>query len=397
MTKKDNNVNRVTSWIRENQTFLLQILLGWLFSRLLLVAVCWFTSFYPVNPSFSDKAGKLFEYTPLWIADIWCRWDAGYYLSLIESGYQPVADLGSNYSNLAFFPFYPWLVKTLAGLIPGVSAHRTAVILIGLLVSNLSFILAMIGLFALTKTLFDEKAAQRTVFFAFCLPGAFFYSALYTESLFLCLAVYACLCAEKKVWAGAGILGMFAALTRSHGFLLFIPLALIYLDQKDWNLRQLGWSWLWLLLIPLAVIAHFVNLYQLTGDFFAFLEAQKAWKRSTGIIPNWQGYARPLFGKSRWVSWVDFAMVLMTILSCVEMFRKKPYRSYAVYGLAAILITATSGNFHSSLRFVIVIFPMLMWMGKKLEDPRKLAAVCTIFGMIQILFFSGWVKYYWIA
>ena len=387
------------SWMKQNKDVIITIIQGWFFSRLLLTLVAWFTSFYPVSPIFPEKTQQQFEYSSYWLIDIWCRWDTGWYLNLFEHGYQPIADLSSGFTNLAFFPLYPSLVRLIGSVVPGLLSHQSAALLIGLVISNISFILAMIGLYALCSHHFGSEAAKRSVIFAFCLPGAFFYSAFYTESLFLCLAVFACLCAEKGKWVGAGIFGMLAAFTRSHGFLIVLPLAWTYMSQINWEFRKIGWKWTWLVLIPLAVLIHFGNLYRLTGNFFAFLDAQKAWSRSVGGLPNWQGYARPLFGASRWVSWVDLSMVLLTLYFCFELFRKSELKGYAIYGLTAMLLTASSGNLNSSLRFVIVIFPMMMWAGYKFTNLNKykFTAVCITMAVIQMLMYSGWVKLYWIA
>ena len=60
-------------------------------------------------------------------------------------------------------------------------------------------------------------------------PAALFFSAVYSESLFLLLSVGAVLAARQGRWAWAGALAALAALTRNSGVLLLVPLALLFL------------------------------------------------------------------------------------------------------------------------------------------------------------------------
>src|SRR4051812_3898656 len=46
--------------------------------------------------------------------DSWARWDSGWYMTIVEHGYQPRR--GSQ-SNLAFFPLYPYATAAVSGLV----------------------------------------------------------------------------------------------------------------------------------------------------------------------------------------------------------------------------------------------------------------------------------------
>ena len=77
----------------------------------------------------------------------------------------------------------------------------------------------------------QEDAARRTVVLIAFFPAAVFFSAAYTESLFLALSVGVLLAARRERWALAGALGALAAATRSMGVLLIVPALLMYLSQ----------------------------------------------------------------------------------------------------------------------------------------------------------------------
>ncbi|MCZ2201644.1 MAG: hypothetical protein O1I87_06820, partial [Cylindrospermopsis raciborskii PAMP2012] len=70
--------------------------------------------------------------------DVFIRFDCGYYLGIVEHGYQFVND-GKSY-NVAFFPLYPALIYLgkLIGFDPKIA---------GIIISNVGFLIALIILF----------------------------------------------------------------------------------------------------------------------------------------------------------------------------------------------------------------------------------------------------------
>ncbi len=156
------------------------------------------------------------------------RWDAAWYLVIAHYGYRP--ELGSFTSSRdAFFPLYPLGVSALTHV--GVQP-----VLAGVLVSLLAFGLALYGIHRLTtlelgSTLRRGGAdvARLTVLVTALAPMAFFFSAVYSESLYLALSVGVFLCARRGRWVWVGVLGALAAATRSAGVVLLAPALLLYL------------------------------------------------------------------------------------------------------------------------------------------------------------------------
>jgi hypothetical protein len=116
-------------------------------------------------------------------------------------------------------PLYPELIAVLAHL-PGGPAFW------GVAISTVAFFAATFFLYELAEDLFDRETARATaIVFAF-FPTAFFFNAVYTESLFVALAAGA-------VWAlrvrGNLLLALvfvfFAAETRNVGILVLVPVA----------------------------------------------------------------------------------------------------------------------------------------------------------------------------
>jgi hypothetical protein len=156
------------------------------------------------------------------------RWDAAWYLVIAHYGYRP--DLGSfTASRTAFFPLYPLGVRALSdlGLVP---------VIAGVLLSLAALTAGLYGLHRLTTLEVARLAlpdggevARLAVLLTAFAPMAFYFSAIYSESLYLALSVGVFLCARRGRWASAATLGALAAATRSTGVLLVVPLLLLYL------------------------------------------------------------------------------------------------------------------------------------------------------------------------
>ena len=140
---------------------------------------------------------------------VWGRWDAEHYLRIAGQGY-----FGT---EPAFFPLYPLLIRIVSGF-------TGSLLVAGLIVSNAASFLALLYLYKLVEHEYNRHVAQRATFFVSIFPTAIFFSAVYSESLFLFLTVASFYYVRERRWLMAGVFGFFAALTRSEGVLLAAPL-----------------------------------------------------------------------------------------------------------------------------------------------------------------------------
>jgi hypothetical protein len=161
------------------------------------------------------------------------RWDAVWYLVIAHYGYRP--DLGSyTASRTAFFPLYPLGVRGISQLgVPPIAA--------GVALSLAAFAAALYGIHRLSTLELGRLArssarpahsgdvARLTVLVTALAPMAFFFSAVYSESLYLALSVGVFWCARQGRWAWAGALGALASATRSAGLVLALPMLILYL------------------------------------------------------------------------------------------------------------------------------------------------------------------------
>ena len=214
------------------------------------------------------------------LVDVWQRWDSQWYIKIVTEGYRPERILQEDGMLLvnpttAFFPLYPGLVW-LAGQILPVSYS-----IAGIVVSTIACLIGLIIVHRLVIHELGEQVANTTVRYLLIFPTAFFFFAVYTESLFLCVTAGACLAAIRRRWWLAGVCGCLATLTRPSGIVIFAPLALEYLlwlrAERRWPRFEIAA----LALVPAGLVAYIVFLWNRFGDPLMFLHAQQniIWNR----------------------------------------------------------------------------------------------------------------------
>jgi hypothetical protein len=109
------------------------------------------------------------------------RWDAGWYLGIVLSGYEFDSRHVNRQQNVVFFPAYPLIVRAVGRLLGGRTASYSGA---GVLVSLVAFFGALIYLFNLARDMLDDDHAAAALWLLAAYPFALFYSAYYTESLY---------------------------------------------------------------------------------------------------------------------------------------------------------------------------------------------------------------------
>lgn len=187
-------------------------------------------------------------------------------MDIATHGYSTIKDAGGH-ANYAFFPLYPMCMRFLGSVIKDNY-------LSGLIISNVCLLVSCVFLYKLVELDENKDTALRSVKYLFLFPTAYILSGVFTESLFLALALACFYYARKGNWFLVGILGFALSLTRSVGVFIILPVLYEYLKSKSLD-RDI----FYLLLIPLGLILFMIYNYYLTGDFLAFVHIQSAWGR----------------------------------------------------------------------------------------------------------------------
>ena len=312
------------------------------------------------------------------LAAPFARWDSVWYLAIAGGGYD---DAGRE----AFFPLYPLLVKV-AGAVTG------SPLVGGALLSTALLGVALVLLHRLVALDHSRAVARNAVLVTALFPMSFFFSAVYSESLFLALSIGAVYAARRERWAWAGALGALAAGTRSAGVLLLVPLLIIYLTDSGRlraRPRPLRPDVLWLALVPLGLVAYCAYLGLSGHDALAPFHAQEVWFRSyagpfagayDGVVVAVQGARQLLSGSRDPVFFREaggdpylvarhnielLAWLLLVVPATIGVLRRLP-AAYGAYLLAAIALPLSypvgPQPLMSLPRFVAVLFPLAIWL-----------------------------------
>ena len=309
-------------------------------------------------------------------------WDGWFYLGIVRDGYQSQAVVDA-YSNLAFPPLYPMLIRLLSAPIPGSEG------LVAILISNIAFLGALALLVRLGTPYLGRRRAAVAAGLLVIYPFASVFAMAYTESLFLLLMVAALLAAERRHRAWAGIFLALAVLSRLQGIALLLPLGLIMLRQDGWRPRA---SQAWLILGPLAMLGFLVYVATVTGTPTAYLDAQQAWGREglggaapgTTIADRFSPYQAALVVTL-------LASVFLLVFVRVDRLRIE----YALIPVLFILAELSSGSLEAVGRITMSAFPFV-WLiaNRRSGRVRRTWPVISVglFTLIAVLQFGG----YWV-
>ncbi|MEP6758974.1 MAG: mannosyltransferase family protein [Actinomycetota bacterium] len=278
------------------------------------------------------------------------RQDAQWFLRLATTGYSP----GDH--SAAFFPGFPVSMR-LVHLLPGVGPLAA-----GVVVANVAAFSALLLLHALTRYELGDGAARRAVLFTALFPTAFFLYAPYTESLFLLASIATFWFARRDRWVLAAAAGAVAAATRSVGILLILALWVEAIAQQRRDGRALLPRLAAAAAVALGPLLYFGWWQWRYGDFWAPLDAQRAW-RPGGAHQPVEVIVGALQFAWRYQSWwlLDVTVVALAVTGVALAVRRIPL-TYIVYASASLalplLLPLESRPLLSMPRFAAVLFPV---------------------------------------
>ena len=335
---------------------------------------------------------------------MWAKWDSQYYVDIAQNGYWYRPE---KQSNVAFFPVYPLLMRLTAPLV------NNDVVMAGFLLSNAAFLGALFFLYKLTELELDSDSAKRTVFYLALFPTSFFFSSIYTESLFLLLAVATMYYARRQIWILAALLGLFTAATRNLGVLLCPLVVWEWLRVQGWSLKNLhkkeSWTnllhgfrhhWFDLIIISIIPLGLFAYVYFLQINFerpLAFIETQAAWGRQNigpvaVIIQSIKFLLNTTLNKS-WMTNFWNTSTLLVFLAMVPFIWIRLGEGYAVFVLLMLLVPSASAT-GSIIRYVLTSFPAFILMGwwgrREYVDRTLMISFAVLLGMF-VTIFVNWI------
>jgi len=294
-----------------------------------------------------------------------------------------IAQQGYSQYVLVFFPLYPVLMKlgNMAGL---------DYILAGFIISNIALFLSVLLFYKLVALEFAKEIAERSVLYLLIFPAAFFLTMVYTESLFLLLSLFTFYFSLKRRWLLFGIFGFLATLTRVTGIYLFFPILWEYWHQE----KRIKPNIAFLFLMPIAIISFFTYHAYKFSNFFIFLEGQKTWNREFLNFNHLFGPYSSVPEKTNFYFEIFFIIILIAV--CILSFKRIRF-SYWLYLILSAVIPPLSGSFESTIRYMLVLFPMFIVFSQLGENPyfdRLYTFVAILLLSLSTLLI---VNYFWVG
>jgi Mannosyltransferase (PIG-V) len=330
--------------------------------------------------------------------DGWIQWDSHWYARIARNGYDNLPnDAVGGGRDTAFFPLFPLAARAVGYLVGG------KVELAGLIVANVSFILAGILIFELVARDLGAEMARRTLLLISVYPGSYCFSAMYSESLFLLCAAGAFWFARGGRWWLAGLCAAAAGATRPVGFLLAVPLTIFYLSSIDWQARRIGRSALSLLLCLGGTVAFMLFLWIRFGNPIQYAASQaQSWGYEASMARLMTGvnsirsasFGSIASGNFDVITVIHLCFTLAALALLPIVWRKLP-AAYAGWATAMLLVALTRWNTY--VRQVAVVFPLFVLLALLLHRPMRLAVFVALCAMLLALFTIMFTNGHWVA
>lgn len=350
--------------------FLGVLAVQWLFAWL-----CW--------RSLSQPGGA-----PAFFAHFWQRFttagDSPHYLLLARQGY--VAQ-GEAAKYIVFYPLYPLLIRLAHFLLAPLGAGWE---LAALAVSQLCWGGAGAGMLRLAGLDLNREGAFTAVGLMALYPFGFFSLGVYTEGPFLLLCLLCMGAARRGRWVQAGLWGFLAALTRTQGLVLALPLAYLWLRAR--RREKQGPASLGLCLVPLGFGTYLLLNKLLFGRWFEFLAFQAAppWYQSTrwigqNLAQHWQmaqeypGLAPFIYNSQLALYFVGIALLLWGLAGRAPTF-------WLIWGGAYQGMSYLPGWLISGSRYMFGCLPLFL-LGAALRSRAARLALLAVSG--GLLYYFG--------
>lgn len=339
---------------------------------------------------------------------LWANWDGAIYLHIAQVGYySPTIS--------SFFPLYPAAIRLVATLI---GPHW---VVSGLIISNLSALLACIGIASLAAQIApageEARVARNAVTLFLAYPLAFFLVATYSDGLFAGLAALTLFFALRRRWGWVALFSALAALARPIAPALLLPLAWEALQRyrearavmSQRQAIRVALPGLAALLAPIASVgAYCLFLWSRFGDPLIFLKAESAWAHFSlspllSIPVAILAFANtPLASPLQLRILLDLAPVICGLILALLASRRAPL-ALTLYTLSLLYIVTSvpidfTDLFVSGGRYMLAAVPLFALSGGWLRRSEwLLPALCWCGALLQALLAVYYLRHGWLV
>lgn len=295
------------------------------------------------------------------------QYDSGWYGEIAARGYWETPK-GAQ-SPTAFFPLYPTLMSAVS--LTGLNRFVSGILL------TLCFGFGALLLFTrwAEEVTSPEVAKAAGLFFALYPFAIYLYGIVYSDALFLLLAVSAFFALEKRQVALATLLGALCTATRPVAPAIVLGLLVRNFELQRLRREPLGVRTVLPALAGLGMAVYMAFLWHKFGDPLLFAHTQSApgWDNTPGPhswfkVEFFKALRHPI-GPMHVVRLLTHAAITVVALLLVIPTKKLLGWGYALYSLAAISIAAVSSHdFHGLGRYVMAGFPVFLTAAALLRE-----------------------------
>lgn len=323
--------------------------------------------------------------------DVLASWDGWWYEQIAAHGYHPelvpvtgatgLITLEGN--SAAFFPLYPALMR-LVGEATGLGLYGA-----GMLVSVVASFAAALGIYTVTARFGGRRAGLVAAGLWAVWPGSGVEWAVYSDSLYSALAVWACHALLSRRWLTAGLLTCAAGLNRPTAVALIAAVAvaaLLALRQgRDGVPRPVAA----MVVAPLGLLAHLGWVGHRMGDPGGYFKLQSgAWghqwdfgRHTLDVLTSVPvGHSDYLFAWP-FADMIGVGVVLLALALLPLLIRLRPPAVLTVYTvLTLVLVLGSQQIFGNVSRYLLPAFPLCLPLALALRrlSPTHLATLLVI-------------------
>jgi hypothetical protein len=287
------------------------------------------------------------------------KWDGGWYRAIAGVGYGATGDNGQQ--AWPFFPLFPGMLRVIDRL-------GLPVELVGVLLVNLGFWVALAGVHRIARMHVSPRATTLAVWALALFPSSFVFSMLYPSSFFLAASVWAFVWVEeRRDWAAAGAV-LAAAMLRPNGVIVAIALGVAL-----WRAP----TRLVVVVAPAAtaVVAWCSYCWYRTGDPLVFLSTKEGWAEVTLV--------GALTGAMKWAAWPHLILAIAAVGVVVYQRRRMPLSWMALTALQ--LLPSLVLGMVGLARYANECFPPFVAAGAVLDEvPRWLRIMAFVAAVIGL-------------
>jgi len=321
-------------------------------------------------------------------APLYAKFDAGWYLSIIEWGYGSPPPPG-NPSSHAFFPLYPWTAKVLHHTFAMDGFHA------GMLVTYVCLFLALPLFFREALARRGEAGAWRALVFLLLFPVSFFLCSMYAEAMFLLFALLAFRDVRDGRYGRAALWGVLLGLTRPTAIAVAPALFLAALEPREGGAAPSSRRFARALLVGAA---PFVTVWVwIFGDGIAhgepglFFRSMAGWKRGASSLSGvaaWFDEAGRYFGDGIWrvepIRLLDYVCAVLFVVMAVRLLIRRRW-SDAAWVAGALVLPMSTGLSAGMPRYLFAVYPVFFELDAIFDRaPRARAVFWSVSGAVLL-------------